>query len=137
MMTEIGYSTSSQNKEMVTSLDDFFDMKSNKLAWYWFFKCLSILLLPRPFVDERDKKSEIMNKSILLDSRTGVIKELVGSIMGRKQHSHHDIDQNGYSDRSEVVTMVAGNIIELIICSHHDTTPIQRSRDVFEEIREE
>jgi hypothetical protein len=138
MMTEIGYSTTAENRDMVKCVNIMFNL-NNTLALYWFLKCLSALLLPRPFTEERDKRNEFMNKSTLLESRTNITKHLVGGIMRRKlKHRGHD-DRNAQveSDCSDLIIMVTSNIIESILCSHRDTTPAQCCSDLIDKIRDQ
>ena len=101
MMTETGYASTAKNEE-----DPF--------ALYWSLKCLSVLLLPRPFARERERKSEFINKGFLLYSKSNVVNKLVGCMM----------ESGCQSDQffSVLVSMVCSNIVESLLCSHHDTT---------------
>lgn len=137
MMTEVGYSTAAENKEMVSCVKSISEINNN-LALYWFLKCLSALILPRPFVDERDKRNEFMNKSILLDKRTGIISSLVGVIVGSRRNRERceDATRQCAMNSSDLVIMVASNIIESILCSHRETTPSEKINDLIQEIRD-
>jgi hypothetical protein len=137
MMTDVGYSTTAENKEMLSCVKSIVEMNHN-LAHYWFLKCLSALVLPRPFIDERDKRNELMNKNILLDMKTGIISVLVSAIKGtqRRQKSYEVSSEQFRRNSSDLVIMVASNIIESILCSHRETTPSEKGSQLIQEIRE-
>jgi hypothetical protein len=137
MMTEVGYSTTAENKEMVSCVESILEIKDN-LAIYWFLKCLSALLLPRPFVDERDKRNEFVNKNILLETRTGISSALVSVIIGTRRHGKkYGAASRQFEQKcSDLVIMVASNIIESILCSHQETTPSERGNELIQEIRQ-
>lgn len=137
MMTEVGYSMTAENKEMVSCVESILEIKDN-LAIYWFLKCLSALLLPRPFVDERDKRNEFVNKNILLETRTGISSALVSVIIGTRRHGKkYGAASRQFEQKcSDLVIMVASNIIESILCSHQETTPSERGNELIQEIRQ-
>ena len=113
MMTETGYASTAKNEEVVNAIFDIWCIK-DPFALYWSLKCLSVLLLPRPFARERERKSEFINKGFLLYSKSNVVNKLVGCMM----------ESGCQSDQffSVLVSMVCSNIVESLLCSHHDTT---------------
>ena len=133
MMTEIGYTSTADNKEAIKTLSGVWRIEDS-FALYWSLKCLSVLLLPRPFARERDREAEFVNKSILLGPRSVITGGLIGCMLGNTRRADiADNDDLISKVCSELVLMVVSNIIESILCSHHDTTsPEQFSKFVKE-----
>ncbi len=115
MLTENGYSSTARNEDALNSLLEIWRIKDS-FALYWALKCLSALLLPRPFSKERDKRNEFSNKGLLLHSNSNVVKELVRCMIGS------GIQEGDDSSSSALVSMVCINIVESLLCSHRDTT---------------
>jgi hypothetical protein len=110
MITPKGYETTAQNeiaRRLFCDLWKFHD----PFVQYWFLKTLSALVLPLPFSTSRDIELESMNKSYLLAPKSSIASGMISSLLKFK-----------YDQNSLLLLMVASNILESILCSHHDTT---------------
>jgi hypothetical protein len=138
MMTEIGYSFTAIIKEMTGALNEIW-MIQDSFGLYWALKCVSALLLPRPFTKERDNLAELHNKGILITPKTSVAVNLVRCMVGNTKISENIGSDHGELSAicSDLVSMVASNIIESILCSHHDTSTTIQVASFIGEISKE
>ena len=130
MLTEVGFSSTATNEEIIDALEGICCVQ-DPFTLYWSMKCLSALLLPRPFAQGRDKATEVRNKSILLHPGSKMPKHLIDSI----EKYIHDPDANRSSRQSihsDLVLMVCSNVIESLLCSHHDTTSLKQRSALVE-----
>jgi len=125
LMTEIGYNSTSNLKEMTGILNEIWIIQDS-FGLYWSLKCVSALLLPRPFTHHRDKIVESDNKGVLITRKTSMAANLVRCVVGTPENSEETDSVQLPATCSDLVSMVASNIIESVLCSHHETTsPVQ------------
>jgi len=125
LMTEIGYNSTSNLKEMTGILNEIWIIQDS-FGLYWSLKCVSALLLPRPFTHHRDKIVESDNKGVLITRKTSMAANLVRCVVGTPENSEETGSVQLPATCSDLVSMVASNIIESVLCSHHETTsPVQ------------
>ena len=120
-MTPFGYATTVENEEAVKILLNIWCIEDT-FAFYWSLKCLSALLLPRPFAAERDEQFESENKRILLGQRLNLPDTLVQSMLGNERSNSNTEGDIVPAIVSDLILMVVSNIVESILCSHRDTT---------------
>lgn len=117
LLTEDGYCSTVKIADVQGAIEMFWDVESVFLE-YWALKCISALVLPRPFTRQRDLRAEFQNKEYILARKHFVSKKLV-EIMT--------------SPSSELNAMVSSNTIESIICSHKDSTTASQFSDIMKE----
>jgi hypothetical protein len=122
MLTPIGYSTTTEDVIAMKALSVLWKVEDT-FALYWYLKCASALVLPRPFAVERDTDSEHINKNHVLGQVPGIIGELLQCMVGVKGEQKSKVETS--SRDSDLILMVASNIVESILCSHQDTTSPQ------------
>ena len=106
MLTPIGYNQTTEVQDAMNVMSTKLSCIDNELTLYWSLKCVSALLLPRPFTAERKIEQESSNKRIVLKKIPNLANFLVNSKICD----------------SELLLMVVGNILESVLCSHRDTT---------------
>ena len=136
MMTEIGYNSTSNKKEMTGILNEIWIMQDS-FGLYWSLKCLSALLLPRPFIHQRDNQVETDNKGALITRNTSMAANLVRCMVGTPEISEKTGSIQLPAMCSDLVSMVASNIIESVLCSHHETTSPVQFASFVEELSKE
>ena len=110
MLTSKGYQTSVKNGSAIRLFCDLWKYH-DPFVQYWFLKTLSALLLPLPFSTSRNVESESTNKRYLLSPQINIASGIISFMLKFK-----------YDQNSALLLMVVSNILESVLCSHHDTT---------------
>lgn len=110
MITPKGYETTIQDDNAKRLFCDLWKFR-DPFVQYWFLKTLSALLLPLPFSTSRNVESESMNKQYLLAREISISSGIISYTLNFK-----------YDQNSALLLMVVSNILESILCSHHDST---------------
>lgn len=86
----------------------------DSLCKFWAFSVLNVLLSGLP---QRDLEAEFVNKSVVLRTagRDFVVHGLVGALLPEESAIRQD-------SVSDLVLMVASDILQSLLCSYHDTT---------------
>jgi hypothetical protein len=113
--TATGYKGSVELSTMQESISLLWDI-GDVFCKYWGFYVLDVLLSGLP---KRDLETEYVNKSVIL--RTGGT-ELVNGLVSALLEPSTSTTTGGQQNVSDLILMVASDILQSLLCSHYDTT---------------
>jgi hypothetical protein len=121
--TSVELTTLQESIGLLCDIDD-------ELCQFWVLMVLRVLMSGRN--GERDMEAEYVNKSVIL--RTGGPRLVQGIVAAMLEPSRGAAESGPPAPVSDLILMVASDILQSLLCSHYDTTTPDQFRMFIEAV---